>query len=166
MKLQLNGESLTINKIKELLYQSDEVSVTDDAYQRVKQSRENVEKMIENKETIDGITTGIGIISDVRGDEGEYNQVQRNLLRSHACGIGKPFSQDVALVMMVLRLNTLLKGHSGVTVDLVDQLIYFINNRIIPVIPQQGSLGASGDLAPLSHLALALIGEGSVYYKN
>ena len=68
--------------------------------------------------------------------------------------------------MMVLRLNTLLKGHSGVTIDLVDQIIYFINNRIIPVIPQQGSLGASGDLAPLSHLALALIGEGNVYYKG
>jgi len=166
MTLQLNGESLTINKIKELLYQSDEVSVTDDAYQRVKQSRATVEKIIENKETIYGITTGFGLFSDVRVDEGEYNQLQVNLIRSHACGIGKPFSQDVALVMMVLRLNTLLKGHSGVTVDLVDQLIYFINNRIIPVIPQQGSLGASGDLAPLSHLALALIGEGSVYYKN
>src|SRR5699024_8302635 len=116
--------------------------------------------------TIYGITTGFGLFCDVRVDEGEYNQLQVNLIRSYACGIGKPFSQDVALLMMVLRLNTLLNGHSGVNVDLVDQLIYFINNRIIPVIPQQGSLGASGDLAPLSHLALALIGEGSVYYKN
>lgn len=86
MTLQLNGESLTINKIKELLYQSDEVSVTDDAYQRVKQSRATVEKIIENKETIYGITTGFGLFSDVRVDEGEYNQLQVNLIRSHACG--------------------------------------------------------------------------------
>ena len=166
MTLQLNGENLTINAIKDFLYQSDDVKVTEDAYERVKQSRVTVEKIIDDKETIYGITTGFGLFSDVRIDEGEYNQLQVNLIRSHACGIGKPFSQDVALVMMVLRLNTLLKGHSGVTIDLVDQIIYFINNRIIPVIPQQGSLGASGDLAPLSHLALALIGEGNVYYKG
>lgn len=80
--------------------------------------------------------------------------------------MGEPFSEEVSLVMMILRLNTLLKGNSGVTLELVDQLKYFINERIIPVIPQQGSLGASGDLAPLSHLALALIGEGLVYFKN
>ena len=165
MTLQLNGENLTINAIKDFLYQSDDVKVTEDAYERVKQSRVTVEKIIDDKETIYGITTGFGLFSDVRIDEGEYNQLQVNLIRSHACGIGKPFSQDVALVMMVLRLNTLLKGHSGVTIDLVDQIIYFINNRIIPVIPQQGSLGASGDLAPLSHLALALIGESNVYLK-
>ena len=166
MTLQLNGENLTINAIKDFLYQSDDVKVTEDAYERVKQSRVTVEKIIDDKETIYGITTGFGLFSDVRIDEGEYNQLQVNLIRSHACGIGKPFSQDVALVMMILRLNTLLKGHSGVTIDLVNQIIYFINNRIIPVIPQQGSLGASGDLAPLSHLALALIGEGTVYYKG
>lgn len=166
MTLQLNGENLTINAMKAFLYQSEDVKVTEDAYERVKQSRVTVEKIIDDKETIYGITTGFGLFSDVRIDEGEYNQLQVNLIRSHACGIGKPFPQDVALVMMVLRLNTLLKGHSGVTIDLVDQIIFFINNRIIPVIPQQGSLGASGDLAPLSHLALALIGEGNVYYKG
>ncbi|RIL45082.1 histidine ammonia-lyase, partial [Mammaliicoccus fleurettii] len=81
-------------------------------------------------------------------------------------GMGDPFSEEVSLVMMVLRLNTLLKGHSGTTVALVEQLVYFINNRIVPVVPQQGSLGASGDLAPLSHLALALIGEGNVFYQG
>lgn len=89
-----------------------------------------------------------------------------NLIRSHACGLGEPFSKEVALVMMILRLNTLLKGHSGATLELVRQLQFFINERIIPIIPQQGSLGASGDLAPLSHLALALIGEGKVLYRG
>lgn len=89
-----------------------------------------------------------------------------NLIRSHACGLGEPFSKEVALVMMILRLNTLLKGHSGATLELVRQLQFFINERIIPIIPQQGSLGASGDLAPLSHLALALIGEGKVLHRG
>lgn len=102
----------------------------------------------------------------MRIDPTQYNELQVNLIRSHACGLGEPFSKEVALVMMVLRLNTLLKGHSGATLELVRQLQFFINERIIPIIPQQGSLGASGDLAPLSHLALALIGEGKVFYKD
>ncbi|GEQ06290.1 histidine ammonia-lyase [Staphylococcus gallinarum] len=166
MTLQLTGDTLTISDIKQFLSDEDKVEVTAAAYERVKQSRATVEDIIANKETIYGITTGFGLFSDVRIDEGEYNQLQVNLIRSHACGIGKPFSEEVSLVMMLLRLNTLLKGHSGATVDLIEQLIFYINNRIIPVIPQQGSLGASGDLAPLSHLALALIGEGSVYFNG
>lgn len=166
MTLQLTGDTLTISDIKQFLSDEDKVEVTAAAYERVKQSRATVEDIIANKETIYGITTGFGLFSDVGIDEGEYNQLQVNLIRSHACGIGKPFSEEVALVMMLLRLNTLLKGHSGATVDLIEQLIFYINNRIIPVIPQQGSLGASGDLAPLSHLALALIGEGSVYFNG
>lgn len=166
MTLQLTGDTLTISDIKQFLSDEDKVEVTAAAYERVKQSRAIVEDIIANKETIYGITTGFGLFSDVRIDEGEYNQLQVNLIRSHACGIGKPFSEEVSLVMMLLRLNTLLKGHSGATVDLIEQLIFYINNRIIPVIPQQGSLGASGDLAPLSHLALALIGEGSVYFNG
>lgn len=166
MTLQLTGETLTIVDIKKFLRDEANIEVTTAAYERVKQSRAIVEDIITNKETIYGITTGFGLFSDVRIDEGEYEQLQVNLIRSHACGIGKPFSEEVALIMMVLRLNTLLKGHSGATVDLVEQLVFYINNRIIPVIPQQGSLGASGDLAPLSHLALALIGEGSVYFNG
>ncbi|HEI9965520.1 TPA: aromatic amino acid lyase, partial [Staphylococcus aureus] len=117
-------------------------------------------------ETVYGITTGFGLFSDVRIDPTQYNELQVNLIRSHACGLGEPFSKEVALVMMILRLNTLLKGHSGATLELVRQLQFFINERIIPIIPQQGSLGASGDLAPLSHLALALIGEGKVLYRG
>ena len=148
MTLFLNGESLTIKEIKKLLNQDLKIDISEDAIERVKKSRQVVERIIENKETIYGITTGFGLFSDVLIDPSQYNELQVNLIRSHACGIGKPFSEEVALVMMVLRLNTLLKGHSGVTLELVDQLKFFINERIIPVIPQQGSLGASGDLGP------------------
>ncbi|TDM10671.1 histidine ammonia-lyase [Macrococcus lamae] len=166
MNLSLTGEQLTIEQIREFLADKGTVEISTDALERVKASRKIVERIINEQETIYGITTGFGLFSDVLIEETQYNQLQVNLIRSHACGVGTPFSQDVALVMMVLRLNTMLKGHSGVTTDLVEQLVFFINERIIPVIPGQGSLGASGDLAPLSHLALALIGEGRVYYKG
>lgn len=166
MVLQLTGNDLTIAQIKNFLNENETVEITDEALKRVKQSRAIVEDIIANKKTIYGITTGFGLFSDIRIDQGEYEQLQTNLIRSHACGVGKPFGEEVSLVMMVLRLNTLLKGHSGTTVELIEQLVYFINQRIIPVIPQQGSLGASGDLAPLAHLALALIGEGNVFYQG
>ena len=160
MTLYLDGETLTIEDIKSFLQQQSKIEIIDDALERVKKSRAVVERIIENEETVYGITTGFGLFSDVRIDPTQYNELQVNLIRSHACGLGEPFSKEVALVMMILRLNTLLKGHSGATLELVRQLQFFINERIIPIIPQQGSLGASGDLAPLSHLALALIGEG------
>lgn len=166
MTLVLTGEQLKIEDIRQFLIKQETIEISDDAQARVQQSRATVERIIDNKETIYGITTGFGLFSDVHIDSNQYDQLQKNLIRSHACGMGEPFSEDVALIMMILRLNTLLKGHSGVTMTLISQLIFFINQRIIPVIPQQGSLGASGDLAPLSHLALALIGEGQVYYQG
>ncbi|HHR7098242.1 TPA: histidine ammonia-lyase [Staphylococcus aureus] len=164
MTLYLDGETLTIEDIKSFLQQQSKIEIIDDALERVKKSRAVVEGIIENEETVYGITTGFGLFSDVRIDPTQYNELQVNLIRSHACGLGEPFSKEVALVMMILRLNTLLKGHSGATLELVRQLQFFINERIIPIIPQQGSLGASGDLAPLSHLAL--IGEGKVLHRG
>ncbi len=166
MNLLLTGTELTIEQIRQFLAEKGSVEISDDAMERVRESRNIVESIIENRQTIYGITTGFGLFSDVLIDETQYNQLQVNLIRSHACGVGTPFAEDVALVMMILRLNTMLKGHSGVTTDLVAQLTFFINERIIPVIPCQGSLGASGDLAPLSHLAIALIGEGRVFYNG
>lgn len=166
MNLILNGKDLTIQDIKQFLKENGQISISEEALVNVRKSRETVEKIIKNKETIYGITTGFGLFSDVLIEKEKYNDLQVNLIRSHSCGTGKPFPDNVSLIMMVLRLNTMLKGHSGVTEKLVSLLVEFINRRIIPVIPEQGSLGASGDLAPLSHLALALIGEGDVHYKG
>lgn len=166
MNLVLNGKDLTIQDIKQFLKEDGQISISEEALVNVRKSRETVEKIIKNKETIYGITTGFGLFSDVLIEKEKYNDLQVNLIRSHSCGTGKPFPDNVSLIMMVLRLNTMLKGHSGVTEKLVSLLVEFINRRIIPVIPEQGSLGASGDLAPLSHLALALIGEGDVHYKG
>ncbi len=166
MNLVLNGKDLTIQDIKQFFKEGGQISISEEALVNVRKSRETVEKIIKNKETIYGITTGFGLFSDVLIEKEKYNDLQVNLIRSHSCGTGKPFPDNVSLIMMVLRLNTMLKGHSGVTEKLVSLLVEFINRRIIPVIPEQGSLGASGDLAPLSHLALALIGEGDVHYKG
>ena len=101
----------------------------------------------------------------MRIDPTQYNELQVNLIRSHACGLGEPFFKSSTRYDGI-KIKYIIKGHSGATLELVRQLQFFINERIIPIIPQQGSLGASGDLAPLSHLALALIGEGEVFYKR
>lgn len=163
--LQLDGENLKIEALKDFLGNTDSiVEISEEAYQKVDHSRKVVDKIIDQEKTIYGITTGFGLFCDVLISKEKVKDLQVNLIRSHACGVGKPFDEPVALLMMVLRLNTMLKGHSGVTRDLVDQLQLYINKRIIPVVPEQGSLGASGDLAPLSHMALTLIGEGEVFY--
>ena len=161
--LKLNGSDLEIKDIKSFLqHENSKIEVTEDAYKRVHASRQIVENIIDNERTIYGITTGFGLFSDVLISKEKTSQLQTNLIRSHAVGVGNYLSENTALLMMVLRLNTMLKGHSGVRTILVDQLKTFINERIIPAIPEQGSLGASGDLAPLSHMALPLTGEGEV----
>ena len=165
--LTLTGENLTIDRMKAFLGDDrSTVEISEAAYQKVRESRRTVENIIDQEKTIYGITTGFGLFSDVRISGDRTTELQVNLIRSHSCGVGRPFAEKTVLTMMVLRLNTLLKGHSGVTVALVDQLKTFINRRIIPKVPEQGSLGASGDLAPLAHLAIALIGEGEVFYEG
>lgn len=165
--LELTGEDLTIEMIKDFLGNSDAVvEITEDGYRKINASRKIVENIIREGKTIYGITTGFGLFCDVLISKEKAIDLQANLIRSHCCGVGKPFSEDAVLVMMILRLNTLVKGHSGVTADLADQLKTYINQRIIPRVPEQGSLGASGDLAPLAHIAITLMGEGEVYYEG
>lgn len=165
--LKLTGKDLSIESIKDFLGNSEStVEITDDAYDKLRTSRKIVENIIDEGKTVYGITTGFGLFCDVLISKEKTLDLQANLIRSHCCGMGKPFSEQAVLVMMILRLNTLVKGHSGVTTELADQLKKYINCRIIPKVPEQGSLGASGDLAPLSHIAITLMGEGEVYYEG
>ena len=167
MILKLTGNDLTIAQMREFFTNPDaQIEITDDAYTRVKTAKRIVQSIIDDERVIYGITTGFGLFSDVFIQRDKTAELQVNLIRSHAVGVGQPFAQNTVLGMMIMRLNTMLKGHSGVSVALVDQLKTFINKRIIPYVPEQGSLGASGDLAPLSHLAITLIGEGKVYYED
>lgn len=161
--IELTGNTLTLEKLKDILYRGKRAKIANDSLEKVRASRRAVERIVKGKESIYGINTGFGKFSNVKIAEENVAQLQLNLIRSHACGVGEPFSKEIAKAMIVLRLNALLKGYSGVRVEVVQLLEQLINKNIIPVIPRQGSLGASGDLVPLAHLALILIGEGEVF---
>ena len=163
-KFTLDGQSITMNSLHEMVYAKDaKFELAESAKKEIKKSRDYIEGRIANGEVMYGVNTGFGAFSSVRISDADIEQLQKNLIRSHSMGIGEPFTKDQAKAMMILRANTLSRGHSGVRVDVVEKILEFLNHDIIPIIPQQGSVGASGDLAPLSHLALALIGEGDVY---
>lgn len=164
--IQLNGQNLSIEQLGRILYNGEKIEIAEEAKVRVVKSREAVERIVQHDKTVYGINTGFGKFSDVKIAEHEVSKLQVNLIRSHACGFGEPFSEHVAKAMMVLRLNALLKGLSGIRLEVLERLLWMINENVIPVIPQQGSLGASGDLAPLSHLVLAVIGEGEVFING
>lgn len=164
--IQLNGEKLTINALEKILYMHEKVEISQDAIEKVQKSRIAVERIVQQDKTVYGINTGFGKFSDVKIAGNEVSKLQLNLIRSHACGLGEPFPEIVSRAMMVLRLNALLKGLSGIRLEVLERLIWMINEKVHPIIPQQGSLGASGDLAPLSHLVLAIIGEGEVWVEG
>lgn len=164
--IELTGNTLTIDQLKKICFDLEEISISNDSLKLVRESRFAVENIIKENKNIYGINTGFGKFSDVMIDERHVQDLQLNLIRSHACGVGESFPEVVSRAMVVLRLNALLKGFSGVSENLIKTLEALINKCVHPVIPQQGSLGSSGDLAPLAHLALVLIGEGYVHGKD
>lgn len=164
--ITLTGHSLTIAQLEQICLHGEKVEISAEALKAVRKSRLAVEEIVSNKKTVYGITTGFGKFSDVLIEQEDVEKLQINLIRSHACGIGEAFPERVSRAMILLRLNALIKGFSGVREELVQLLATLLNEGVHPVIPQQGSLGASGDLAPLSHLALVLVGEGYVHGDN
>jgi histidine ammonia-lyase len=164
--ITLTGSTLNLGQLKAILYQKSVVSLDEKAIYRVRKSRLAVEKIVREDRTVYGINTGFGKFSDVSIDEKDTKALQLHLIRSHACGVGDAFPEIVSRAMVVLRLNALLKGFSGIRAEVLERFAYMLNHQIHPVIPQQGSLGASGDLAPLAHLALVLLGEGFVWQGN
>jgi len=165
----IDGNSVTVDSLWEMTHGQGHFKLADEAAKKVKASRDYIEARIKNGEIMYGVNTGFGAFSSVRISDDQIEQLQKNLIRSHSVGIGEPFTKVQSKAMMILRANTLARGHSGVRTEVVEKILEFLNQDVIPVIPQQGSVGASGDLAPLSHLALALIGEGEVWggsYKN
>ncbi|MCC2248550.1 MAG: histidine ammonia-lyase [Bacillota bacterium] len=164
--IELSGDSLTIDQLKRICIEQEQITISKTSMEKVRESRLAVDNIVANKEIVYGITTGFGKFSDVMIEAKDVEDLQLHLIRSHACGVGNPFEEKVSRAMMVLRLNALLKGFSGVRPVLVELLADLVNERIHPVIPEQGSLGASGDLAPLAHLALVMIGEGKVFNEK
>lgn len=162
----LTGKSLTLDDVGRIVFQNEQVVLCDRQREKLKQNREIVEEMLQDKKVMYGINTGFGKLSDHRISDEDLEALQLNLIHSHACGVGEPFDEKISKTMVLLRANALAQGYSGVRVELVQSLINLVNANICPVIPQQGSLGASGDLAPLSHLALVVMGEGEVFYQG
>ncbi len=164
--LQLNGQSLTIQQIADVAARREHVGLSADARERVERARAVVEQIVEEGRTVYGVNTGFGKLSDVSIDRSDLRQLQLNLVRSHSCGLGEPLSDEEARAMLLLRANVLASGFSGARPLVIDTLIAMLEKGVTPVIPEKGSVGASGDLAPLAHLALAAIGEGEVFYEG
>ncbi len=158
--ITLTGSPLTIDEVVAVARHHAPVALGEDAHARITNARAAVDAAIDSPDAIYGVNTGFGSLSRVRIDASDLREVQRNLIRSHAAGVGEPLPDDVVRAMMLLLAASLSRGCSGVRIDLVAQLIACLNAGITPVIPGRGSVGASGDLAPLAHLALVLIGEG------
>ena len=159
----LDGRSLTIENVVAVARNpAARVSIDPTARGALAQSRQLVERAIQSGQTIYGINTGFGKLANVRIPADQLDQLQTNLIRSHASGVGAPLPPSVVRGVMLLRANVLLRPTSGVRPELVDALVALLNAGVIPLVPEQGSVGASGDLAPLSHIGLALMGEGQV----
>ena len=164
--LQLNGQQLTLQQIVDVATGKEQVTLGADARARADEARRVVEQIVAEKRTVYGVNTGFGKLSDVSIDTADLRQLQLNLVRSHSCGLGDPLSETEARAMVLLRANVLATGLSGARPLVIDTLIAMLERGVTPVIPEKGSVGASGDLAPLAHLALAAIGEGEAFFKG
>ena len=164
--LQLKGQKLTLQQIVDVAEGREEVALADDARVRVEEARRVVQDIVEQGRTVYGVNTGFGKLSDVSIDRGDLIQLHLNLVRSHSVGLGDPLSEPEARAMLLLRANVLAAGFSGARPLVIETLIAMLEKGVTPVIPEKGSVGASGDLAPLAHLALAAIGEGEVFFNG
>ena len=165
-KILITGHTLTLEELAAVCRDNAPVALAPEAKQRILESRQVVDMLVDEAAVVYGITTGFGKFSDVIITQDECRQLQRNLIVTHAVGAGDPFPRDVARGIMLLRVNNLAKGFSGTRLELVETLVAMLNRGVTPVIPQKGSLGASGDLAPLSHMVLPMLGLGQAEYEG
>jgi histidine ammonia-lyase len=164
--LHINGNDLTLEDLRHAVYERRPVLLQPEARQAVERARAVVDDLVENERVAYAVNTGVGHLADLHISRQDIRKLQVNLLRSHAVGVGEPLAEDVTRAMILLRANSLAKGFSGVRPVVLDTLCEMLNRGVHPVIPSQGSVGASGDLAPLAHLALVLIGEGEAVHQD
>lgn len=159
----LDGFSLTTDALLSCSRSDTTARLSAEAIDRVSDARAIVDKVLESGEIVYGINTGFGLFANVTVPEHKLIELQENLIRSHAAGCGDPLPRERTRMLLALRINVLAKGHSGITLRVIEQMVEALNADCIPVVPSKGSVGASGDLAPLAHLALGLMGEGSMW---
>jgi len=162
----LDGRSLTLEQLEAVAVGGEQVALAPEARERLLARRQGIEARLARGEVMYGVNTGFGRMADVVIPPDKLQQLQLNLLRSHACGVGAPFPRPVVRAMLLLRANVLASAYAGVRPEVVEKLLKLLNAGVHPVVPSQGSVGASGDLAPLAHLALVLVGEGEAEYQG
>jgi histidine ammonia-lyase len=164
--IELNGQQFSLEEIERVARGDERIALSADARARVEAARRVVERIVEAGQVVYGVNTGFGKLSDVVVPREELRELQLNLVRSHACGVGDPLSIEETRAMMLLRANVLALGYSGARVEVVETLLALVERGVTPIIPEKGSVGASGDLAPLAHLALVCVGEGEAFFAG
>ena len=163
----ISADHLSIERIEEIISNNYKLKLSDDAIAKINRCRKYIDdRMAASTDPVYGINTGFGSLCDVKINNTDLEQLQKNLVMSHACGTGEEVPASIVKIMLLLKVQSLSYGHSGVQLKTVERLIEFFNNDIFPVIYTKGSLGASGDLSPLAHLCLPLIGMGEVDYNG
>jgi histidine ammonia-lyase len=164
--IALGYDGMTLDDLAAIARKGVKVKLTPDSEKRIRDSRKLIEQWVKEEKRIYGITTGFGALSDVAISKKDTRRLQENILMSHSAGVGAPLDEETVRAIMALRVKDLARGHSGIRLETVQQLAALLNWGVCPVIPEKGSVGASGDLAPLAHLALVLIGQGEAFYKG
>ncbi|WP_298409224.1 histidine ammonia-lyase [Ferroplasma sp.] len=164
--IYIDGNNLTIEDVNAVATGNETVDIAESAYHQIRNSKKSLMKILESGKAVYGVNTGFGSLLNINVDSKNRVQLQINLIRSHSSGIGEPLDIETVKSVMLVRANTLVKGYSGVSEDMIKFLLFMINENIIPVVPRYGSVGASGDLAPLAHIGLAMMGEGDVFYNG
>ncbi|MNI32513.1 Histidine ammonia-lyase [compost metagenome] len=162
----INGNSLTLAEIVKVARYRHHVVLREESCRKVEHTRRYVEKLLQEKKVVYGLTTGFGKFSDTYISPEDTKALQLNLIRSHSCGIGAPLPEEAVRAILLLRINALSLGYSGIRLEVIQLMVEMLNRNVVPVIPEKGSLGASGDLAPLSHMVLVMIGEGEAYCQG
>ena len=165
-KIVVDGNNLTLENLVKVARYKCPIEISQNALEKVKVSRQIVDDIVEAEQISYGITTGFGKFSDVAISKDECKQLQKNLIMSHSCGVGNPLSEEIVRAMMLLRINALSKGYSGVRTETLEVLKEMLNRGVTPIVPEKGSLGSSGDLAPLSHMVLTMLGLGEAIYEG
>lgn len=164
--VKLNGSNLSRENYKRIVFDRESMQVDSAGMKNVKDSYEVINKIVKENMRVYGVTTGFGKLVEFAIDSKDIEKLQLNIIRSHSVGVGEPFPQDDVLGAILLRINTIIRGNSGVSPETLNTYIQMLNKGLIPFVPQKGSVGASGDLAPLSHIALAALGEGEILHNG
>ena len=165
-EFRYGSDVLTVSKAIDLAAGRLRGIITSETSRKIQESHQHVQAIVDNERTVYGINTGFGILAHTKISEKDTATLQHKILQSHSVGVGDPITPEIAKIMLITKVHALAQGFSGVQLHTIERIIWHIENNVIPVVPEKGSVGASGDLAPLSHLFLPLIGLGEVFYHG